>query len=487
MHKTVFNLVLNPLFVALVVGAAITVGLVKLVWTDSLRNGEALFNAEAGAMRDVVAQKLNAGEEAVYSLSSLFESSLQIDSDQFRLYNEGLMRRHEFFNAVFYLPRVARSERARFEQQITDSGMINFSIYGREDGAIRGSADKEDFYPVLLVEPYKPSTVAVIGFDALSDPLIGQALRKSIIDGAVVAVRTDGNNPLGEHLLLKATYTSKIETISANERHFATNAMMAITLNMQRILIMEKPLNDVAVSFYYIESKSDKNTGQNTGLNAEQANPANAFAAYQSADFALKKSQGLGAHVYVSPITFGGKTLLMRIEKVFTWSDIPLFALLGVVCSGLLLTLLMAMLALNHMRKASSLQRQNREIQELVVARTRELALEKESLENEIQARKQTESRLLILSGALEQTADSVIITDRAGVIQYVNPAFTEITGFQPQEALGKKPSIVNSGNHEPEFFFAMWQTIIGGEDYKNVFVNKKASSEESVGHFGFR
>ena len=79
---------------------------------------------------------------------------------------------------------------------------------------------------------------------------------------------------------------------------------------------------------------------------------------------------------------------------------------------------------------------------------------------------------------AVEQTADSVVITDHRGVIQYVNPGFTHTTGFSPEDALGKTPRILKSGKHDQEFYRDLWVKILSGEPFTGLIVNKKKSGE---------
>ena len=80
------------------------------------------------------------------------------------------------------------------------------------------------------------------------------------------------------------------------------------------------------------------------------------------------------------------------------------------------------------------------------------------------------------LASAIEQTADSVVITDRDGIIEYVNPAFETATGYSRAEALGKKPSLVKSGLHDDSFYRQMWITIGRGEPFRDIFVNRGKS-----------
>jgi diguanylate cyclase (GGDEF)-like protein/PAS domain S-box-containing protein len=92
---------------------------------------------------------------------------------------------------------------------------------------------------------------------------------------------------------------------------------------------------------------------------------------------------------------------------------------------------------------------------------------------HDVTARKRAEAQMRQLSSALEQTADTVTITDRNGLIEYVNPAFTATTGFRIDEAIGKRPSLVKSGKQGSEFYRHLWQTILRGEVFSEVFVNR--------------
>lgn len=79
---------------------------------------------------------------------------------------------------------------------------------------------------------------------------------------------------------------------------------------------------------------------------------------------------------------------------------------------------------------------------------------------------------------ALQQSADSVFVTDRRGVIEYVNPGFTRVTGYTPEEALGRTPRILKSGQHAPEFYQEIWESLLAGTPFAGAVVNRKKSGE---------
>ncbi len=82
------------------------------------------------------------------------------------------------------------------------------------------------------------------------------------------------------------------------------------------------------------------------------------------------------------------------------------------------------------------------------------------------------------LSSAVEQAADSVFITDRAGVIEYVNPAFEATTGYSRGEVIGRTPAILKSGLQPPEYYATLWATVTRGEPFKGTVINRKKSGE---------
>ena len=79
----------------------------------------------------------------------------------------------------------------------------------------------------------------------------------------------------------------------------------------------------------------------------------------------------------------------------------------------------------------------------------------------DITERKETEARLRLASSIMESTSEGILVTDERGTIISVNPAFTHITGYRADEAIGQKPSLLRSDHHGPDFYEALWQALL--------------------------
>ncbi|MBK7105431.1 MAG: PAS domain S-box protein [Ignavibacteriae bacterium] len=101
-----------------------------------------------------------------------------------------------------------------------------------------------------------------------------------------------------------------------------------------------------------------------------------------------------------------------------------------------------------------------------------------EGFVKDIDAQKKSEMELLKLYTAVEQSSATIVITDLEGNIEYANPKFKTLTGFDLNEAKGKNPRIISSGKHSKEFYKNMWDTITSGKDWLGEIENRKKNGE---------
>ena len=78
----------------------------------------------------------------------------------------------------------------------------------------------------------------------------------------------------------------------------------------------------------------------------------------------------------------------------------------------------------------------------------------------------------------IEQCPDAVLVTDPAGVIVYVNPAFERMTGYSAAELAGRRPAMLKSGLHEADFYRRLWAALLAGEEFRALFANRRKNGE---------
>jgi PAS domain S-box-containing protein len=181
------------------------------------------------------------------------------------------------------------------------------------------------------------------------------------------------------------------------------------------------------------------------------------------------RAEGSFTLLYLLPIVVGtvydgrsfGLLLAVVASLASFWSD-PVRALpdhvgqLGVFTAA----------ALVVSRLGTSLVRERQAIQDASTARN-------EALETTVGlATARAESQRLLR--AIEQADESILITDLSGRIEYVNPAFTRISGYRRQDVLGRNPRFLQSGKHEPSFYRALWETILAGKVWRGEIVNRR-------------
>ena len=102
-------------------------------------------------------------------------------------------------------------------------------------------------------------------------------------------------------------------------------------------------------------------------------------------------------------------------------------------------------------------------------------------MDRDITERKSVEVQLRKFSQAVEQSSESIIITNVAAEIEYVNNAFLLATGYRRDEVIGRNPRVLNSGKTPPETFVALWDALSQGRSWKGQFCNRRKDGSEYV------
>ena len=95
-----------------------------------------------------------------------------------------------------------------------------------------------------------------------------------------------------------------------------------------------------------------------------------------------------------------------------------------------------------------------------------------------LKSKKEAEENVHILLRVVEQNPVSIMLTDINGNIEYVNPKFSELTGYSKKDVLGKNARILKSGNQNSEEYKELWETIKSAKDWRGEFQNRKKNGE---------
>ena len=96
------------------------------------------------------------------------------------------------------------------------------------------------------------------------------------------------------------------------------------------------------------------------------------------------------------------------------------------------------------------------------------------SITRDISERKKSEEAIRLRDHALNSADNAIVITNSDGTIEWVNKAFTTLTGYSFHEATGQNPRLLKSGKHDRQFYEMLWNTILAGKVWKGEFVNKR-------------
>jgi len=124
------------------------------------------------------------------------------------------------------------------------------------------------------------------------------------------------------------------------------------------------------------------------------------------------------------------------------------------------------------------LQRAHFELERRVEERTLELSVANDELKKEIQSRIKAEEEVIRLYWAVHQNPASIIITDTNGIVEYVNPRFTVMTGYSYTEIVGNTMRILKSDDLSDDEYKILWETITSGKEWRGEYRNKKKDGQ---------
>ena len=405
-------------------GLVVTLFASWMIHQRDLQDRLKAFSQLASSQSEVFANTLHGlRDSGLEGLAHLHEQNPTVSEEQFERFTSYLTK-NPSVQAWEWIPAVPRTDLSQWAGAARTAGRKGFAIWQKDAaGKHLSVTDRETYYPVYYVAPLAGNEKA-LGFDLGSEPLRRRALETAAQTGLPTAT-----DPI---TLVQGTGSQKgmliFRPIFDGEAAHRLRGFALIVLRMTSVLR---------------SATTDGSVLMELDLRGENKPPEMLAASWQADSTpltSLAQTRPVLAFGKVFSVTTYAGSEFMHLHPV---RDGGLALITGLVVTTALATLF------------GVLHRRREQLERLVCDRTTEL-------------RK--------FSLAIEQSPVSVVITNREGLIEFVNPKFCQVTGYQAAELLGENPRVLKSGRTTPEEYVRLWQTINDGKAWLGEFLNRHKS-----------
>src|SRR2546426_755890 len=423
-----------PAAVGLVIGLALSLTAFAMVRSLEDSKVRSDFEQRASRMAAALKRSVDVSLDDVNSVADFLKVTRRVDAEQFRSFARPMLQRHTALQSLIWAQRVPESTRSSYEAEVRATRAPGFQIFERDGQGrpVRAGSRPEYFVAHYRESIVEPDARKVQGFDVASVAVARDALEWARDTGALVAsgrvaTLSSGGTMFGflavvplyrEGVVLDTTEARRAGLRGfaqgvVNTRHLIERSWTGTQPQGINALLIDQSAEDDEAILYFHDAGS--------GTDRPRVKDAPAIRA--------------GMH-FSTTIVVGERQweLLLYPSKAYLSAYATRQQSRGVLGGGLLVTAVIVAYLLLAAR-ASRIER-------LVAERTSELSAATDALQREITANR-------FQQAAFEATADGVVITNRAGEIQWVNPAFSRMTGWSMTEALGQTPRILRSGEHD--------------------------------------
>lgn len=396
-----------------------------------------LFENDTAYLTEVLNEAISHSYTALYSLKNFLESSEYISPDEFRKFNADLVEQKSYIQALQWVPRIEASERLRFEQHPDSPGKITETDISNN---LVSAGTRDEYFPVKYVVPFQGNE-RFYGYDASFNYAVLAALKKAKESGGAIAARPTNlflaNKKQSSLLVYLPVYKDTLFTgfvsMVIDAQHFF-DSIVGFSVHMTRHLNIQ--IMDV--------SDNPQLIYRTPNFESE----------YQNSTFKIYK-----------PIGFYGRqwrvTYALSEAAVFDQID---WGRSLVMINGMVFVLIVMSWLLSVTGRAAQVSRE-------VEHRTLELR-------QEVAERKQAQQELGKLSLAVEHSPNMVVISDPAGKIEYVNPKFSDITGYFLNDLVGTNINELSEERYGPGFYDGLVQKLMSNQEWSGDIHSRKKNGE---------
>ncbi|MBU1125225.1 MAG: CHASE domain-containing protein [Candidatus Omnitrophica bacterium] len=450
MKKTNFHPYL-PLLIIFLLGISLSSVAFFLFRTAEWQRRQEEFTASARGHGEIIEDALVQNFNVLRAIGSFFNASTEVSREEFKIFTRVMLRQNPNIVAVSWMPRVASSGIEDFAERLQKDGFGDIRLEEMDEEGQRNLLKPADeYFFTEFVEPLEENSF-FLGLD-----ISHNSIRRSAMDIA----RDSGEVVMSERIkllrgrsddygcrLFFPVYGDEIQDNPTIEdrRQYLRGYVSVLFWIGRTVESCLRPLDYSGIILYlYDLGPQNRDLLWFYGSKEFEGKSGNAFSAEFSEEAMKKITRGIHFSRIVSLGMQEWGLLFLPTRSFF--SGHRLWQSRVILITGILITCFLVIFLY-------SLLRRDIQIKRLVEEQTRQLRN---------------------LTQAVEQSPAVVMITDPHGKIEYINPKFTQVTGFSLEEVKGKNPRILKSGDLPFEVYRQMWQEISLGREWRGQFHNKR-------------
>lgn len=422
------------------------------------------------AFRLAVADRFAAIEEGlmeslneVNEMGAFFDAVGRVEFRQFRSFSSHAMAEVPNIQCLLWAPRVPAAQLAAFEEAAGREVKTGYRVrerVKRGDGG-RG-VRREEYFPVHFCAPDRGET-SPLGFDLASDAGLFRVLGRARDTGDATVTETSSVIARRGDVLVavRPVYRTASPPAMVEERRGELTGFVLATFPLKALFAKSfSVLQPKGVDLYAFDESSP---GAGRRLVYFHPSRTRRTTAEPVAESELAK----GLHESRRIAVADRKWLMLAVPAPAFMAANKTRYPWAVLSAGFLLT---------GMVTAYVRVLQDRAFQ----ARRNALALSSanERMRNEIEERHKAQEKLFLAGRVIANSSEMIVVTDPQAVILDVNPAFTRLTGYSREEAIGRKTSILKSGQHDDDFYQKLWKTLLQSGQWQGEIRNRRKSGE---------
>lgn len=428
---------------------AISLAVTYLLWQNEQQNAmqglQTDFDFRVRETNSRIEQRIKAYEQILRGVRALFLASQQVTRGGFR----------EYVDSLHLGDNYPGSQRIGFAAVVPDTLKAGQMRKGPEYNAIASHDGKIIHVAVTFLEPLPDERGFSIGADMYSDPVRRAAMEQARDSGQAVnsgkvllpqGVDEDKNVQRG-FLMFLPVYKEGAPLTTLAERRASIIGWVFASFRMVDLMqdILADISGEIDIEIHDGEVVADETMMYDPDLSGIGGNP--------DAQFKNRSIIEAANHHWTVVIRslYGFEMLVDRGKANFV-------AYVGIE-TGLLLSMLAWLLVQGRVRAIKAAEQLHRELAE----------------------RKRVEEGLRLAATVVKTVEEAVLVTDANNLIVSVNPAFTDITGYSPEDVIGKNPRILASGKHSKEYFKELWGTLLATGSWHGEIWDRRKSGESYV------